>query len=207
MPTRLYIKFYDSPANETVIELSSLQAMRCNIRADISRWRDESLWKHCSSRGQECEARPTRSYKLITDHSIHLDKDKWIDIERKRWAKAFKIPISEDTPKPFPQPTLNTQRALCAIEISHPDKLSDAFASLYQAFWVEGKTIGKPEAIAPALQKVFGEAETKTIIEKMSSPEAKKRLSENSDAAMAEGAFGLPWFVATNAQGEKESFW
>ena len=115
--------------------------------------------------------------------------------------------MSEDSPKPFPQPTLNTQRALCAIEMSHPDKLSDCFAALYQAFWVEGQTIGKPEVISPVLVKVLGDSDAKKIMEKMSSPEAKKKLSENSDYAMAEGAFGLPWFVATNEKGDKEAFW
>ncbi len=113
----------------------------------------------------------------------------------------------ESTPDPFPQPTLNTQRALCAIEASHPDKLTDCFAALYQAFWVEGQTIGKPEVISPVLAKVLGEENTKSVMEKMSSPEAKKALSQNSEEAFNDGAFGLPWFVATNSAGEKESFW
>lgn len=108
----------------------------------------------------------------------------------------------EDTPKPFPQPTLNTQRALCAIEMKHPEKLSDCFAALYQAFWVEGKTIGKPEIFGPVLESVLGAEEGKKMAEQASQAEAKKRLSENSDLAMAEGAFGLPWFVATNSRGQ-----
>lgn len=128
-------------------------------------------------------------------------------MERKRWQKAFNIPMSDDTPKPFPQSTVNTQRALCAIEMSQPEKLTDAISALYQAFWVEGQTIGKPEVITPVLERVFGDSEAKEIMKKVSSPEVKKRLSDNSDASMAEGAFGLPWFVATNAKGEKESFW
>lgn len=41
----------------------------------------------------------------------------------------------------------------------------------------------------------------------MSSPEAKKQLTDNSDKAMADGAFGLPFFVATNSKGESDSFW
>jgi 2-hydroxychromene-2-carboxylate isomerase len=110
--------------------------------------------------------------------------------------------MSDGTPKPFPQPTLNTQRALCAIELSHPEKLSDCFAALYQAFWVEGKTIGKPEIFGPVLEGVLGEQEGRKMVEAASQPEAKKKLSENSDLAMAEGAFGLPWFVATNSRGE-----
>lgn len=42
---------------------------------------------------------------------------------------------------------------------------------------------------------------------KIGDPEVKKMLGTNSDQAMADGAFGLPWFVAENAQGEKESYW
>lgn len=115
--------------------------------------------------------------------------------------------MSENGPKPFPQPTINTQRILCAIEMNHPDKLVDAFSALYQAFWVEEKTINKPEVIAPALEGVLGKDETKKIMDKMGAPEVKKQLQANSDKAMEAGCFGLPWFVATNAQGEEESFW
>ena len=54
------------------------------------------------------------------------------------------------------------------------------------------------------------------------SDEVKKLLSTKTDEALAEGAFGLPWFVgmsyftlliylltplATNAKGEKECYW
>ncbi len=113
----------------------------------------------------------------------------------------------EGTPEPFPQPTINAQRILAAIEMNHPDKLADAFGALYQAFWVEGKTINKPESIAPALQKVFGEEETKSIMEKMAAPEVKKQLSKNSEKALELGCFGLPYFVATNTEGKEEMFW
>lgn len=37
--------------------------------------------------------------------------------------------------------------------------------------------------------------------------EGKELLAKNSDQAVAEGAFGLPYFVATNAKGEKDTFW
>ena len=32
-------------------------------------------------------------------------------------------------------------------------------------------------------------------------------LSANTDQAVTDGAFGLPWFVATNAKGETEGYW
>ena len=35
----------------------------------------------------------------------------------------------------------------------------------------------------------------------------KQRLIENTDRAFADGAFGLPWMVCTNASGATEGFW
>jgi hypothetical protein len=35
----------------------------------------------------------------------------------------------------------------------------------------------------------------------------KATLLKNTDDAFAVGAFGLPWFVCTNAKGETEGFW
>lgn len=135
------------------------------------------------------------------------NKDRWIMIEKARWAKSFKIPMAEKAPEPFPQLTLLAQRALCAVKLLRPEKLDACFAELYRTFWVERQPISKPEVFGPAFQRVLGEAETKAILEKAGSTEAKKLLSDNTDFAFNEGAFGLPWFIATNAKGEKEGFW
>jgi 2-hydroxychromene-2-carboxylate isomerase len=35
----------------------------------------------------------------------------------------------------------------------------------------------------------------------------KQTLIENTDQAFADGAFGLPWMVCTNANGKTEGFW
>ena len=35
----------------------------------------------------------------------------------------------------------------------------------------------------------------------------KDLLRENTDLAMKAGAFGLPWYVAINAAGERDTFW
>jgi len=134
------------------------------------------------------------------------NKDKWIMIEKNRWARNFQIPMADKAPEPFPQATLHAQRALCAISLAFPDKLDDCLAALYHTFWVERQTIGKPEVFGPVLQKVLGEADAKTVMEKMASPEVKKLLVDNTDLSIKEGAFGLPWFVATNSNGEKEGY-
>lgn len=41
----------------------------------------------------------------------------------------------------------------------------------------------------------------------MAGKEGKEILSRNTDLALADGAFGLPWFVATNSKRETETFW
>lgn len=116
--------------------------------------------------------------------------------------------MMEGTPEPFPQPTLQTQRALCAIQLNHSsEKLIAAFQALYEAFWVQGKPINQPEVISTALMNVFSDAEIQEIIKASQEKGAKQRLTENSDQAMESLAFGLPWFVATNSKGETETFW
>ena len=37
--------------------------------------------------------------------------------------------------------------------------------------------------------------------------EGKEFLAKNTDRALADGAFGLRWFVATNGEGKTEAFW
>lgn len=54
---------------------------------------------------------------------------------------------------------------------------------------------------------MVGDAEAKTVLERSTSAEVKKLLAEKTNEAMDAGAFGLPWFVATNSKGEKEGFW
>ena len=146
--------------------------------------------------------------KNTTPISITNKKD-WIEIERVRTAKALKIPMASKPPQPFPQPTTNTQRALCYIYDKKDQKtLIKACDALFKAFWEEGKSpINDVKIIGEALKTAFSESEVKEILEGIKSEEAKKTLRKNSDEAFQAGAFGLPWYVATNEKGEKESFW
>ena len=114
----------------------------------------------------------------------------------------------EEAPPGFPPITLHVQRALCAVEIAKPDKLADCLDALYQSFWVEGNAnIGKPEGFGPVLERVLGKDGAAEIMKQATNPEAKKRLGENSDRAFQSGAFGAPWWVCTNKEGQEEHFW
>ncbi|KXT13123.1 hypothetical protein AC579_5644 [Pseudocercospora musae] len=135
------------------------------------------------------------------------NKDKWIGQERIRWTKTFGVPMSESMPEPFPQPTVNAQRALCYLYNKSQEDLIKGIDALYEAFWVKSRKINDMGTIEEALKTKFSEAEVKEILKGMKGDEAKKTLRDNSDEALKEGCFGLPWFVAENEKGQKEGFW
>ncbi|PMD65251.1 HCCA isomerase/glutathione S-transferase kappa [Hyaloscypha bicolor E] len=139
------------------------------------------------------------------------NKDKWIDVERVRWARLFSIPMDEKTLDGFPPLTLLIMRTLCALTILYPGsqgqgKLMKALDALYPAYWVEHKKTNEREVLAEILGKVLGEEDAGKAM-KMAGKEGKELLGENTDRALADGAFGLPWFVATNGEGKTETFW
>ncbi|KAI6794816.1 hypothetical protein KC327_g17000 [Hortaea werneckii] len=142
------------------------------------------------------------------------NKGPYIFHQRERWATRFSIPFAASSPEPFPQLTLQVQRTLCAIMLTQPaSTLNECFAALYHAFWVDlVSPINKPENFLPVLSRALGGGEAgsklaKEMLEKGNSAEAKKVLVGNTEQAFQEGAFGLPWFVATDGEGKKEGFW
>ncbi|KAG8623738.1 hypothetical protein KVT40_008714 [Elsinoe batatas] len=135
------------------------------------------------------------------------NKDKWVNKDRLRWAEKFNIPISQRSPEGFPHNTVSPMRALSALQLSSPEQLPAAITELYKAYWVEGKPIDQPDVYGGALEKAIGSEEAKKVVEAISNPDVKQHLGRNTDEALASGAFGMPWILATNAQGQTEGFW
>ncbi|KAK0741655.1 thioredoxin-like protein [Apiosordaria backusii] len=133
------------------------------------------------------------------------NKDKWINTERLHWSSHFSIPmISPGLPPDFPAPSLPIMR--CLASLSSPSQLTSALDVLFKKHWADGIATHQPEILKQTLVKLFGDSEAEKILEK-SKAEGKETLIKNTDRAFDEGAFGLPWFTATNAKGEKEGFW
>lgn len=136
------------------------------------------------------------------------NKDKWIERERLRWADQFDVPMTKTVPEGFPVLTLTIMRALCYVQIKYPDELVRCVDVLYQSFWVEANSkVGKPEGFGLILEKVLGKEKAEDVLKGLASPEAKKRLNENTDEALNKTAFGLPWFQCENERGDTEGFW
>lgn len=95
------------------------------------------------------------------------DKDKWIQLERVRWAKVFGVPMSEASPPNFPPNTLHLQRVLCALSLQTEEAtgaggktaqelLAQSLTRLWYAFWVDHADVGKAEVFEPILSDVLG---------------------------------------------------
>ncbi|CZS89660.1 related to glutahione s-transferase subunit 13 [Rhynchosporium agropyri] len=139
------------------------------------------------------------------------NKDKWIDAERTRWASRFNVPMTKKVPEGFPNLTLLTMRALCALTVLHPGKGGQAVFTmtldrLFEAYWVEHKKIYEKGALGEVLESVLGKEEAEKIMA-MAGKEGKEILGKNTDQAVQDGAFGLPYFLATNSKDETEGIW
>jgi glutathione S-transferase kappa 1 len=91
------------------------------------------------------------------------------------------------------------------------DKFSDemletASVECWKMLWQEERDISKPEIMQECLSRNFSPVEVGKIMQAANSPDVKSKLLATTDAALEMGAYGSPWFMVTNAHGEKEPF-
>ncbi|CBX90196.1 hypothetical protein IAQ61_001694 [Plenodomus lingam] len=136
------------------------------------------------------------------------NKKQWFNKDRLRWASQLNVPMSQATPPEFPFNSMHIQRALTSLALARPELLESAVALFWEHTWVLWREPDKAENILALMKTVVGgEEEARRIVEAMQSEEVKRALVANTEQAFKDGAFGLPWFVATNAKGETEGFW
>lgn len=149
----------------------------------------------------------------------YTDKDKWIDNERRLWARYFNVPVTNDVPDGFPANTLHVMRTICALSrLASPDaspssspsqtgqqatvKALDAF---FEAYWVRSRDVADKTVVAEVLKSAGWEDVAR--VAELTGSDGKTVLAENTDRAFADGAFGLPWLACENDRGEKMGFW
>lgn len=81
-----------------------------------------------------------------------------------------------------------------------PERREPLIHALFDAVWGGGGGVETPEAVRAALRATGEDAEALTA--RAVAPENKARLREQTEAAIAFGAFGVPTYVV-----EKEVFW
>ncbi|OQE18345.1 hypothetical protein PENSTE_c018G04763 [Penicillium steckii] len=132
------------------------------------------------------------------------NKFQWINKERLYWSDRFNVPMSIPIPEGFPAPTVDLQIALAGVSIQAPEQLTTLTERFYSIFWAEGNTkITNQEVFQPILQHELPDNGVSDLINEHS----KEVLGKNTEIAFNGGAFGLPWLVCTNSEGQTEGFW
>ncbi|KAI4220826.1 MAG: hypothetical protein L6R36_007339 [Xanthoria steineri] len=135
------------------------------------------------------------------------NKGAYMNHERLRWARLFDVPMKETTPPGFPANTLPVQRVLTAVSMLFPQRLAETCDAIYQASFVHHHPVHEQACLLGLLENVHGKDQAQEIIRRSTSDEVKRELTARTDEVISKGSFGLPWYIATNAQGEVDHFW
>ncbi len=123
------------------------------------------------------------------------------EYSRKDFARSARLhKVAYKEPAKFPIGTVAAMRAFYWLEDRDPAKARAMAKKLHTAYFAEGKDIGSPAAVVGIAQSagVDGAA----LAAALEDPAVKERAKRESDAAIAAGVFGSPFFVI-----DGEAFW
>ena len=115
-----------------------------------------------------------------------------------RSARYLGVPYT--FPPKFPVTTLSAARGYYWLHAQDCAKAREFAHAVFRAYWVHGRDIGELPVVLEiaAGLGIDGEAYTAAI----AMPEIKDRLKQETDAAIAKGMFGAPYFMV-----DGEPFW
>lgn len=118
------------------------------------------------------------------------------DLERS--ARFYGVPFT--LPEGFPYPTFAACRAFWWLKQRDPE-LAKAFAhAAYAAGFGEGRDLRPPETVAEIAAPLG--VDRAELVAAVGTPEWKQRFKEETEAAIARGVFGSPFFIVGD-----ERFW
>ncbi|KAH8895187.1 thioredoxin-like protein [Thozetella sp. PMI_491] len=136
------------------------------------------------------------------------NKEEYMARDLARWAERMQIPWQPGLPPNYPETkTSQVQRAIAACTVECPDKVENVMDAFYHAFWVEKQGMQAPEVYEPVLHKSLDGELAARIIQLSRTNEMQKLVRKNTEEAIASGACGLPWIVATDGNGNQDVFW
>jgi 2-hydroxychromene-2-carboxylate isomerase len=123
------------------------------------------------------------------------------DYSRKDFARSARLhKVTYQEPAKFPIGTVAAMRAFYWLEDRDPAKARALAKKLFAAYFAEGKDIGPPAAVVEIARSVG--VDGAALAAALEDPGVKDRAKRESDAAIAAGVFGSPFFVV-----DGEAFW
>ena len=116
-----------------------------------------------------------------------------------RTARRYGIAYNEPPP-PFPIATIATGRGFYWLADRDPAQARDFARRAYAALFIDGRNIGEPDVVVD-IAAVAG-ADPDEARAALGDQAVKDRLRQETDAAIARGVFGSPFFIV-----DGEPFW
>ena len=119
------------------------------------------------------------------------------DVLREARRRGLRLGRDLDAPVGNPLPPA---RAFCWVRKHHPDLQSAMVHALYHAFWMEGRDLSTPDAVAAV--RLPGGLRPEDLAAGAASDEAATLLRQSVSESVAAGIFGSPTIVV-----DGEPFW
>jgi glutathione S-transferase kappa 1 len=173
----------------------------------------ESLCRYRGVWGLQLRLRPVFQSALIqatgnSPPALNAAKAPYLSHDIRRLAIYFSVPLGEFPPSRMPavlHGTLPVQRMLVALQSLHGDAALESVARLlWQRYLLTDEDILSAESKLAVLQQAAGLTleQAQAVLTAANEPAAKKALADNTAAALAHGAFGVPTitFPLTDAE-------
>ncbi len=115
-----------------------------------------------------------------------------------RSARYLGVPYT--FPPKFPVTTLAAARGYYWLHGQDCAKAREFSHGVFRAYWVDGRDIGELPVVLEIADKLGIDVDAYTAA--IATPEIKDRLKQETDAAIANGMFGAPYFMV-----DGEPFW
>ncbi|MCU0119308.1 2-hydroxychromene-2-carboxylate isomerase [Pseudomonas sp. B2M1-30] len=111
-----------------------------------------------------------------------------------RYAKRYGVPLKFNPH--FPINTLILMRAITGMQLHHPDRFLAFTDCLFNALWVDGRSLDEPATVATVLSEHgFNPDE---VLALSNDETVKTALKENTETAVKRGVFGAPSMFIDN---------
>lgn len=125
-------------------------------------------------------------------------KGKYLLADLARYAARYRVPFRLNPHFPFN--TLPHQRMATGLLLRQPEAFDAFIARMFEAIWVEGLDLTAPAVIAEVIARAgLDAAQVMALAE---DAQVKDALRENTERAVARGAFGVPTFFV-----DDQMFW
>lgn len=119
-------------------------------------------------------------------------------VELKRWHSLLGVPLNPE-PKYFPADDRPAARMALTAK-AQGENIAEFSQSVLRACWAEDRNVGDAATLIEIANAVGLDGQK--LLNEAGSHQAEQRLEEACEQAMADGCFGMPWYVV-----DGQPFW